>query len=91
VDTADFRLTEVAVGTNQYIAFDPTYLDDTSIGFLRALAGGFVDLTHTFSTHEEYVGGIEEHALMLLEFGYLLEPDAKAIIREAAMSDIGKP
>jgi hypothetical protein len=91
VNTTGYRLPEVAVGKNQYIAFDPSYNDGTFIGLLRALAGGYVDLTGTFTSHSDYPKQIKYQAQSLQALGYLLKPDADAIIREAAGSDIGNP
>jgi hypothetical protein len=90
VETTGYRLPEVAVGKNQYLALDPAFDFSTEVRFIRSIAGTFVDLTHTFATHEEYVDGTELHALTLFLDGYLLEPDAAAIIRTAARSEIGK-
>jgi hypothetical protein len=90
VETAGYRLPEVAVGKNQYIAVDPAFDFSTEVSFIRSIAGTFVDLTHTFATHGEYVDRTELHALALLAQGYLLELDAEAIVRQAARSDIGK-
>jgi hypothetical protein len=91
VNTTAYRLPEVAVGENQYIPFDKSYDDGTFLGFLRVLAGGHVDLTDTFTDHADYVRQITFHARGLEAFGYLLEPDADEIIRQARESVIGKP
>jgi hypothetical protein len=90
VNTAGYRLPEVAVGENRYIAYDPSYNDGTVLGTLRALAGGYVDLTGTFASHSGYVKQITANARGLQSLGYLLEPDADAIILDAAQSDVGK-
>src|SRR5262249_33177055 len=45
VNSNGYRLPEVAVGKNCYIAVDPTYKTNTIIGLLSFLFGGFVDLT----------------------------------------------
>jgi hypothetical protein len=50
VTTSGYRLPEVAVGENRYIALDPSYNDGTFAGFLRMLAGGHVDLTAGFTS-----------------------------------------
>jgi hypothetical protein len=89
VNTPAYRLPAVAVGENQYIPFDPSYLDGSFLGQLRALAGGHVDLTGNFSSHEEYVAQITKHAYALLTLGYLLEADAEAIVEAAEQSGIG--
>lgn len=89
VTTGGFRLPEVAVGENQYIPFDPSYDDGTLLGTFRAIAGGHVDLTHTFDDHGVYVGQVTSHAQALVASGYLLASDANAIIQKAIQSDIG--
>lgn len=90
VNTTGYRLPEVAVGENRYIAYDPAYEDGTMIGLLRAIMGGYVDLTANFTSHDDYVKQITDHARRLQQQGYLLEPDVDAIIREADESGIGK-
>jgi hypothetical protein len=90
VDTDAFRLPEVAVGENRYFAYDSSYDDGTFLGFFRVLGGGFIDLTDSFTDHEDYVKSVAYHALGLQSFGFLLEADADAIIRRASQSDIGK-
>lgn len=90
-NTTAYRLPEVAVGENQYIPVDSSYDDGTFLGFFRVLAGGHVDRTNTFTSHQDYVRQITSHARGLQEFGYLLKPDADAIIQRAIQSDIGKP
>lgn len=89
VNTNAFRLPEVAVGENQYIAIDPSYDDGTLLGFLRVVAGGHVDLTGTFPSHAQYVGQITAHVHCLRAAGYLLQTDAQAIIQRAILSGIG--
>jgi hypothetical protein len=89
VNTTAYRLPEVAVGENQYIPVAPSYDNGTFLGRLRALAGGHVDLTGTFTDHNAYVNEITSHARALQAQRYLLEADADAIIREARQSDIG--
>jgi hypothetical protein len=59
--------------------------------FLRFLAGGFIDLSHTFTDDEEYVAAITLHAPFLVEHGYLLEADADESIQRAKDSGIGQP
>jgi len=90
VDTTGYRLPEVAVGENQYIALDPSFNDGSLLGLLRFLSGGFVDLTGTFTSHADYVNAITANARDLQSLGYLLKEDADAIIHEAEQSDIGK-
>lgn len=90
VDTLAFRLPEVAVGQNQYVAIDPSYNDGTLAGFLRMTAGGHVDLTGTFSSHAAYVAAVAWHARSLMAQRYLLPEDASAIILRAIDSDIGR-
>jgi hypothetical protein len=90
VNTTGYRLPEVAVGENQYIALDPSYNDGSLLGLLRFLAGSYVDLTGTFTSHSDYVKAITANARALQSLGFLLKPDADAIIEEAADSDIGK-
>jgi len=90
VNTTAYRLPEVAVGENQYIPLAPSYDDGTFLGFFRALAGGHVDLTSSFTDHNAYVEQITSHARALQAQRYLLKADADAIIREAMKSDIGK-
>ena len=89
VNTTAFRLPEVAVGENQYIAIDPSYDDGSLLGFLRMSAGGYVDLTGTFTSHAQYVSQVTLHALGLEALGYLLPSDAQAIIQRAIASGIG--
>ncbi len=86
METDRYRLLGVAVGKNQYIAFNPSYEQ-----LPRAAAGRFVDLTHTFATHAEYASAVEDHARTRLAEGYLLKSDADARVREAARSDVGEP
>ena len=88
-NTTGFRLPEVAVGENQYIPLDPTYIDGMFLGFLRALAGGHVDLTGSFTNHAQYVSAVTLHAMDLNAAGYLLTEDADAIIQRAIQSAIG--
>lgn len=90
VNTTAYRLPEVAVGENQYIAIDPSYDDGTLLGFLRAAAGGHVDLTGNFTNHARYVRAVRLHARALQAQGYLLDSDADAIILRAIQSDIGR-
>jgi hypothetical protein len=90
IGTDAYRLPEVAVGENRYIAYDPSYEDGTLIGLLRAILGGFVDLTTNFTSHDDYVARVTEHATRLVRQGYLLRADAEEIIRRAQESDIGK-
>lgn len=90
-DTAAFRLPEVAVGENQYIPLDPSYNDGTFLGILRMLGGGHIDLTDTFTDHDDYVSQVTAHATALEEQGYLLKDDADAIIYRAMQSNIGNP
>jgi hypothetical protein len=91
VETTAYRLPEVAVGENQYIPFDLSYDDGTFLGFFRVLAGGHIDLTDRFTSHEDYVIEVAYHARGLQALGYLLESDADAIIKQAIQSDIGGP
>ncbi len=90
VNTAFFRLPEVAVGENQYIPLDPSYDDGSFLGYLRVIAGGRIDLTASFTNHRQYVSDISFHALALEAAGYLLEEDVDAIIQRAKESDIGR-
>lgn len=90
VSTTAYRLPEVAVGQNQYIAIDPSYNDGTLAGFLRMTAGGHVDLTANFTNHAAYVAAVAWHARFLQAQRYLLPQDADAIIRRAAESNIGR-
>ena len=90
VNTTAYRLPEVAVGENKYIPLDLSYDDGTFLGFFRVLGGGHVDLTDSFTNHEDYVMEVAYHARGLQELGYLLESDADAIIWRAFMSDIGR-
>jgi Alpha/beta hydrolase domain len=91
VNTTAFRLPEIAVGENQYIAIDPSYNDGSIPGILRMSAGGHVDLTGSFTDHADYVNQVTCHVLALKADGYLLEADADAIIQKAIESDIGSP
>jgi hypothetical protein len=89
VNTTDFRLPEVGVGEGQYIPVAPSFLDGSFLGTFRMLAGGFVDLTDSFTDHALYVSQVTSRALALKAAGYLLEADADAIIQRASDSDIG--
>jgi hypothetical protein len=89
LNTTGYRLPEVAVGQNQYIVYDPAYDDGTLAGLLRAVAGGYVDLTGTFTSHADYVKAITNQARTLQALGYLLKRDANAIIQAASSSGIG--
>ena len=91
VNTTAYRLPEVAVGENKYIPIDLSYDDGTFLGFFRVIGGGHVDLTDSFTNHEDYVDQVTYHARGLQAFGYLLESDADAIIWRAIQSDIGSP
>lgn len=90
VDTAAYRLPEVALGEHQYIPLDPTYIDGSFLGQLRALGGAQVDRTGGFTDHEAYVAGVTMNARALQAQGYLLQSDADAIIQRASQSDIGR-
>ncbi|MFZ4574223.1 MAG: alpha/beta hydrolase domain-containing protein [Phycisphaerales bacterium] len=90
VNTTGYRLPEVAVGQNQYIALDPSYDDGSFAGFLRVLAGGHVDLTGNFTNHNRYVRDVRSHTRALQAQRYLLASDADAIILRAIESDIGR-
>lgn len=90
-DTTAYRLPEVAVGENQYIPLDPSYDDGTFLGVFRMIAGSHVDLTGSFTDHDEHVSEVTYHARRLQERGYLLQTDADAIIERAIQSDIGNP
>jgi hypothetical protein len=90
VITNDYRLPEVAVGENQYIPVDPSYLDGTFLGAFRMIAGGRVDLSGTFTDHDAYVAQVTYHARDLQSKGYLLEADADKIIERASDSNIGQ-
>jgi hypothetical protein len=90
VNTGDYRLPEVAVGENQYIPLAPSYNDGTFLGVFRMIGGGRVDLTDTFTDHDDYVEQVTYHARALQEQGYILEADADAIIERAIASDIGR-
>jgi hypothetical protein len=84
VETDRYRLPEVAVGENQYIAYDPSY------DLLRAIAGSAVDLTATFPSHEAYVERIADHAELLRQQGYLLATDVALLEYVAVNSPIGR-
>lgn len=90
VSTAAYRLPEVAVGENLYIPLDMSYEDGSFLGHFRALGGGHVDLTRSFTSHIAYVQQITAHARGLQALGYLLEFDANAIIQRALESPIGR-
>jgi hypothetical protein len=90
VNTTGYRLPEVAVGQNRYVAVDFSFDDGSLLGFVRAICGGFVDLTGTFASHSAYVRRVTYHARGLQSVGYLLKPDADAIILAAETSDIGQ-
>ena len=90
VTTTAYRLPEVAVGENQYIPHDPSYLDGTFLGIFRMIGGGHVDLTGSFTNHAAYVADVTSHARGLQSQRYLLESDADAIILRAILSDIGR-
>lgn len=83
VNTTAFRLPEVAVGENQYIPYAPSYDDGSLPGILRAVAGGHVDLTGSFTSHAQYVSDVTFHARGLEAGRYLLKADADAIIQLA--------
>jgi hypothetical protein len=83
VTTPFFRHPEVGVGLGRYGAI---YGEEFT---LRYLSGEFIDLSHTFRRHGEYVAKITAHTLLLFELGYLLEPDAREIIRRAVESNVG--
>ena len=85
MNTTAFRLPEVAVGENQYIPYAPAYDDGSLPGILRALAGGRVDLTGSFTDHDQYVSDVTFHARALEAGGYLLKADADAIIQRALL------
>jgi hypothetical protein len=87
IDSDRYRLPEVAVGQNQYIAFDPDY---RNAGHLRPLLGAFVDLTASITDHDAYVRQVLSLARELQDQRYLLKADADAIIRTASDSDIGR-
>jgi hypothetical protein len=89
LSTTAYRLPSVAVGESQYIPFDPSYVDGSLPGLLRALAGGHVDLTANITSHASYVAQITQHAHGLQSQGYLLQADADAIIQRAMQSSIG--
>lgn len=89
VNTTAYRLPEVAVGENQYIPIDPSYDDGSFLGSFRVIAGGHVDLTGSFTSHDQYVSDVTSHARTLEAGGYLLKADADAIIQRASDSDIG--
>ena len=91
VNTTAYRLPEVAVGENQYIPYAPAYEDGSLPGTIRALAGGRVDLTGSFTSHAQYVSDVTFHARGLEAGRYLLKADADAIIQRASDSDIGGP
>lgn len=90
VNTTAYRLPEVAVGENRYIPLDLSYDDGTFLGYFRVIAGGHIDLTGNFTSHARYVRDVTFHARGLQDLGYLLGPDADAIIRRAIQSDIGR-
>jgi hypothetical protein len=86
ITTDRFRLPEVAVGENQYIAYDKSYANTND---LRAILGGFVDLSATFTDHAAFVGQITDQVRTLQDQRYLLKADADALIQTAAASSIG--
>jgi hypothetical protein len=90
VNTAWFRLPEVAVGQNQYIPLAPSFDDGTFLGSFRVIAGSHVDLTGGITDHNAYVQAVTAHARDLQARGYLLEEDADSIIQRAEQSDIGR-
>ncbi len=90
VNTTAFRLPEVAVGENQYIPYAPSYDDGSLLGAFRAIAGGRVDLTDSFTDHSAYVRDVRSNARGLQTLRYLLKSDADAIIQRAIDSDIGR-
>src|SRR5262249_36270487 len=65
VTTDGYRLPEVAVGQDRYIAYDPSYDDGTLIGLLRSIMGGYVDLTAGFTSHADYVDRVTDQARRL--------------------------
>ena len=83
MNTTAFRLPEIVVGENQYIPYAPSYDDGSLPGILRAIAGGHVDLTGSFTDHARYLRDVKLHARKLEADGYLLEADADAIIERA--------
>jgi hypothetical protein len=85
--TTYYRLPEVAVGLGRYIGYDGSY---ESTDWLRLLAGAFVDLSGTFTSHQQYVDQIRDHARFLRQQRYLLEADEQAIIGAASSSTIGE-
>lgn len=89
VSTTAYRLPAVAVGENQYLPLAPSFLDGTFLGQLRAIAGGHVDLTGNFTSHDAYVAQIKQHAYGLQALGYLLQADADRIVQTAIESGIG--
>jgi hypothetical protein len=89
VNTDAYRLPEVAVGQNQYLPLAPSYDDGSFTGFLRLIAGGFIDLMERFTDHADYVEQVTYHARLLQAQGYLLSADADAIIDRAIQSAIG--
>ena len=89
LSTTDYRLPAVGVGENQYLPFAPSYLDGTLLGRLRALAGGRVDRSGSFTSHADYVAQVTQRAQDLQTAGYLLPADSAAIIQAAIDSDIG--
>ncbi len=84
-NTPFYRHPEVAVGLGRYIAVF------RSPDHLRSLAGEFIDLSRSFTSHEAYVAAITEHATFLRDARYLLPADAAAIIERAQESTVGKP
>jgi hypothetical protein len=86
VTTDRFRLPEVAVGENQYIAYDKNFANTND---LRALLGGFVDLTATFTDHAAFVKQITDQTRTVQDQRYLLKADADALIQVANASSIG--
>jgi hypothetical protein len=91
VNTTGYRLPEVAVGEHQYIPYDASYENGTFSGSFRAIGGGQVDLSASFTDHNAYVAQVTSHARALQAQGYILRADADAIIRKATKSDIGNP
>ena len=89
VSTTGHRLPAVAVGENLYIPVDPSFIDGSYLGDLRAIAGSHIDLSGNFTSHAAYVAQITQHANDLLAQRYLLQADVDAIILAASQSSIG--
>ncbi|HSM03593.1 MAG TPA: alpha/beta hydrolase domain-containing protein [Longimicrobiales bacterium] len=87
------RLPDLAVGRGQYIAVDllGNPLGGLFVDLACAAASGEPSGEPRLNEHGAYVMGVARQSRALREGGYLLSEDAIALIREAAVSDVGKP